>query len=474
MLPSQGYGEGGAIPAQGYGGDLAGVVPPPPYFDIEAFDLEIDKELDIDLNAGGFEVDLDSGAYWYPWTPYGTSVQNTEWKSQPFNPPVTAYYDRIYFRCATYSQIPPSLPLTIGIYPSDGSNHPIMGSPLVVFDVPGTTFPFASQDIPTTTRFLLDLPNKVLLNAGTVYCLVFSSLTPPNSAYLIGMPDRNYGAPYYTYRAAMSTNMGSSWSDEGNQWNALFFGVLKAGPLTKHLRVNSNIGDTKFDGSTQAIIKIPNNDLNISTPIWLFNPSTDQSNLYNPSGGFDRFNHNVTRMAQSFVPSVTAHFTGLKLPLYLLTEQSFAFCTVAIYATDVNGFPTGSPIDSVTFPNVIVDAEGNIIPVIPVGYPSSEADWFTVMFPNQPLLTAGVKYAFVLTNSLTNNASINRIARDNTNTGYALGTVSKSINMGAWVDQGYDFPFREYYGGLSIFNVKPITVTRQGTLNFTLQREVHT
>lgn len=144
---------------------------------------------------------------------------------------------------------------------------------------------------------------------------------------------------------------------------------------------------------------------------------------------------------ESFTPLATHTLDFVAVWLKRGAGRSPGTCTISIYATDINGKPTGSVLASQTF-------NGNLI--------STSGEYRVVVFTTGTPVSAATKYAWVLKTSGTSNSDL-IMGTDNT-ASYTGGDLLLTANSGAtWtVDTDSDFTFAEGQSAGLELTVTPI------------------
>lgn len=138
---------------------------------------------------------------------------------------------------------------------------------------------------------------------------------------------------------------------------------------------------------------------------------------------------------QTFTPSIAHTITEVKLLAW--RELSPGTLTVRIRATDGSGLPTGADLASGTY-------NANTLTTNPAG------EWITITLSAGYALSAGVKYAIVVTVTGTGLNNFNWIADSSSPTYSGGNTVFSDADAGTtWTaNTGRDFMFEEWGLGL--------------------------
>lgn len=136
-------------------------------------------------------------------------------------------------------------------------------------------------------------------------------------------------------------------------------------------------------------------------------------------------------LGQSFTPSVDFRIASIKLKLWKYGTPGTI--TAHIYATDVNGHPTGTALCTGTLVTTDITTDGG-------------GDWYRITFSSSALLIATTKYAIVIKIASADANNYLGWRRDTSDPTYTEGYLIYSIDSGSsWNDvTTMDFMFEVY------------------------------
>lgn len=175
--------------------------------------------------------------------------------------------------------------------------------------------------------------------------------------------------------------------------------------------------------------------------------------FYTFSGGGSTAMYGAEWRGQTFTIGTTAadtdfSITSVKMKLYRILSPGTV--TLGIYATDVDGYPTGSPLTSGT-------TDGDTLTTNSEG----EVRTFTL---SPVTLTASTKYAIVI-DARNGDANNQALYRGTTAAGYPAGEGVHSADSGSsWASLSGDYYFSTHGGGFYLLVNDSNNVTHYSTL----------
>jgi len=258
-------------------------------------------------------------------------------EAQGFTPSVSGNLDSISLSIVKSSTSVGDL--TVAVY-ATAAGKPT-GSALASQVVSQASIPSSSTP---AVRVNIAFSSPAALTSGTVYAIVLSSAFTGSNNYTYSW----YGSLALFYaggNASYTINGGSTW--------------------------NMSTGNVKFSLVTHMSVPVAT-------------PGKDQFTFGAQHGSTPAYQVNTAGAyrAQTFKPSVSGYFHHAWLHIGRADGQTTGTVDFKVYAVDINGKPTGSPLASQTIADTALP--GNV--TVP---------WVTVTFSSPALLTAGTYYAFV-------------------------------------------------------------------------------
>ena len=396
----------------------------------------------------------------------GSSLYGPNWRYQTFTPSTSHNLDTVSLYL--YKQGAPNYTVTISIYIVDANNKPT-GAPLC-----STTFA-ASSLTTTPTWYTYTFATGCVVSAGSKYAIVLSG----NGGDFSNRVNVRYNMSGGYSRGVFgsSSNSGTTWSvssyqdmafkegqspdqspptitsvspNEGMQGQApgnvvitgsyftgataVSFGL--AGITVNSFTVNSGtqitanitISGSATLGSRNVSVTTPYGTATLTNGFTVNAPSLPgwYEQFTTASSGKGLYGANW--MYQTFTPATSHTLNMVSLYLYKQGTPNYTV-TIGIYNVDANNKPTGAPLCSTTF------AASSL---------TTTATWYTYTFATGCQVSAGSKYAIVLSGNggdFSNRVNV----RYNMSGGYSRGVFGSSSNSGGtWSVSSYqDMAFKE-------------------------------
>jgi hypothetical protein len=365
-----------------------------------------------------------------------------------------------------YKQGAPNYTVTIGIYNVDANNKPT-GSAL-------RSATFAASSVTTTaTWYTYTFATGCQVSAGSKYAIVLSG-NGGNISNRVNV-GYNMSGGYSRGVFGSSSNSGGTWSvssyqdmafkegqspdqsaptitsvspNEGMQGQTLsnviitgsyFTGatVVDFGPgITVSFTVNSStqitanitISGSATLGSRNVSVTTPYGTATLTNGFTVKAPSLPSWYEQFTTASYGKGLYGTNWMYQTFTPATSHSLNGVSLYLYKQGSPNYAV-TIGLYNVDANNKPTGAPLCSTT---------------VAASSLTTTATWYTCTFATGCQVSAGSKYAIVLSGNGGDYS--NRVnVRYNMSGGYSRGVFGSSSNSGGtWSVSSYqDMAFKE-------------------------------